>query len=275
MNLTNSYCTLAELKARLGITDTNDDAILKLVLEAASRAVDLHCNRRFSVETRTRYYTARYGDLLDVDDLLSITTLKTDADGDRTYEDTWNLTDYDLTPFNAPYEQPPRPYSAIETTPSALYSFPTVSKGIQIIGSWGFYQNLQALDVLGAAITSTTATTLTATSGTLWSPGMTVLIGSEQMHVQSVATNTVTVTRGANGTTAATALTGATVQVYTYPLVNEAALLLGARLFKRKDAPLGVLGSLDLGYVRVSAREDPEVVGLLAPLVKQWIGSAG
>lgn len=273
MLLTNCYATLAELKARLGITDTNDDAILKSELETASRSIDTHCRRRFFVEARTRYYTARWGDLLEVDDLVAVTTLKTDEDGDRTYETVWEATDYDLTPFNAPYEQ--KPYTAIEVTPSGRYAFATVSRGVEIAANWGYYQYLQALDTLAAAITSTSATSLTATAGSLWSPGMTVLVGSEQMHVEAVSGNTITVTRGVNGTTAATALINAAVQVYTYPVVNEACLLLAARLFKRKDSPLGIMGSLDTGYIKLTAREDPQVVDLLWAMVKHSIGSVG
>lgn len=273
MATTNCYLTLAELKADLGITDTTDDTLLKAVMEAASRAVDEHCHRRFFVESRTRYYTPRYPDLLDVDDLLSITTLKHDSDGDRTYETTWVATDYDLTPFNASFEK--KPYVAIETTPAGQQSFPTVSRGVEIAGSWGYWSEPASLDTLGVAITSTTATVITATNGTLWSPGMTVLVGSEQMHVQAVNGNTVTVTRGVNGTTAATALIAAVVYVYTYPAVNMAARLIARRLFKRRDTPLGVMGSPELGYVRVSAKEDADAAALLSPLVKHWIGSVG
>ena len=91
----------------------------------------------------------------------------------------------------------------------------------------------------------------------------------------AISGTTITVTRGVNGTTAATALISAAVQVYSYPVANEAALLIAARLFRRKDTPLGVMGSPDLGYVRLSAKEDADATALLAPLVKHWMGSAG
>jgi hypothetical protein len=49
--------------------------------------------------------------------------------------------------------------------------------------------------------------------------------------------------------------------------VKQAALLKGAKLFRRKDSPEGVLGIYaDLGApVRISAREDPDVAALLGP----------
>lgn len=48
--------------------------------------------------------------------------------------------------------------------------------------------------------------------------------------------------------------------------VTLATLIKAARLFKRRTSPEGVLGGFqDYGAVRVSNREDPDVVALLAP----------
>jgi hypothetical protein len=48
--------------------------------------------------------------------------------------------------------------------------------------------------------------------------------------------------------------------------VTQAALIKGARVFKRKNSPEGVLGGFaDYGAVRVTNREDPDVTMLLAP----------
>jgi len=48
--------------------------------------------------------------------------------------------------------------------------------------------------------------------------------------------------------------------------VTEATLLKAARLFKRKNSPEGVLGGFqDFGAVRVTNREDPDVMMLLNP----------
>src|SRR5688500_13366975 len=97
----NLYSSLSAAKLHLGISDTTDDAKLLRILEAVSRDIDVYCARRFYVESRTRYYTARHGARLRVDDLLSVTTLETDEDGDRVYETSWATTDYDLEPYNA------------------------------------------------------------------------------------------------------------------------------------------------------------------------------
>jgi hypothetical protein len=48
--------------------------------------------------------------------------------------------------------------------------------------------------------------------------------------------------------------------------VYEAALIKGARLFKRQATPEGVMGGVgDMGVVRVTQREDPDVCILLRP----------
>jgi len=48
--------------------------------------------------------------------------------------------------------------------------------------------------------------------------------------------------------------------------VKQAALIQGARLFKRKNSPEGVLGGFqDFGAIRITSRLDPDVQMLLAP----------
>lgn len=134
MAITNGYATLAEIKARLSIptATTTDDAILEAVVEAASRSIDAATGRVFYATTATKYYTADDGNLLFVDDLITVTTLKTDADGDRTYEDTWATTDYDLEPYNT------SPKVQIRLAPNGARYFPSTRKGVEIAGSWGY-----------------------------------------------------------------------------------------------------------------------------------------
>lgn len=47
-------------------------------------------------------------------------------------------------------------------------------------------------------------------------------------------------------------------------VIEQAAILLGMRLFKRFDSPLGAVGFGDIGVVRVS-RVDPDIQSLLSP----------
>lgn len=266
----NLYASRTDFRARAGYTasQTGDNAVLDAILEAASRAVEQITRRRFYVETRTRYYTAEFADLLFVDDLLSITTLKTDDDGDRVYETTWLTTDYDLEPYNAPFDSPPRPYTQLRTTPNGNQSFPTTRRGVEIVGSHGFYDARETSSTTVNEALDASETGVDVVDGTVLEVGQTILIDSEQMYISAIASNTLTVTRGVNGTTAATHASGAAIGVYTYPLVSEATLLLAGRLKSRKDSPAGLVGSADIGQIMTIGKHDPDVMTLLRPLTR-------
>lgn len=106
MSITNGYCTLAELKARLGITDTDDDARLERNIEAASRRIDRMARWRFYLDASATARTYRVGNsrvLLLADPIGTLTGLvvKTDDNEDGTYETTWAASDYVVEPTNA------------------------------------------------------------------------------------------------------------------------------------------------------------------------------
>jgi hypothetical protein len=131
------YCTLNQLRARLGAIsgNTDKDSIMQTCIEAASRAIDRHCDRRFyaDIENQTRYYTPAYTTALFVnDDIVSVGTLATDDDGDHVYENVWSETDYDLLPYNSDIK------TWIETSNNGGYSFPRgIRKSVQIVGKFG------------------------------------------------------------------------------------------------------------------------------------------
>lgn len=131
------YCTLAQLKARMGVTDTANDTVYAAVITAASRAIDAFCGRRFYQLTATaRYFTAEHGSLLEVDDLVSVTTIAVDVAGVRDYSVTFQTTDYDLLPDNA--ADVGWPYTAIAIQPFSSEWFPTLRRGVKITGTWGW-----------------------------------------------------------------------------------------------------------------------------------------
>ena len=141
-DITNGYTTFNTYRQRFytadNLTDTEDEGAVDSVITAISRAIDDITARRFYATTETRYFTADRHDYLRVFDLLSITAdkLLTDEDGDRVYEQIWATTDYDLMPLNAALDG--EPYTWLEITPNGDYSFPLVSKGVSINGSFGF-----------------------------------------------------------------------------------------------------------------------------------------
>lgn len=188
MSIANGYCTLAELKAYLDIDpgDVDDDTMLEACVEAASRAIDVHCGRWFYTTSadETRCYTAEDADLLRPDDLVSITSLYTDDDGDGTFETEWTTSDYYLEPYNAALHG--EPYTAIRAVEQA---FPLLRRAVRITGKFGW-------------------------------PAVP-------------------------------------------PDIRQAALLQSARLFKRKDALFGVMGSAEMGQVVVIPKLDPDVAMLI------------
>lgn len=99
MAVVNGYCTLAEVKAALRITDSVDDALIELSIGAASREIDGVCNRVFYSTSGTRVYNTDSAFLLQTDDIVSVTTLKTSING-NTYDTTWTASDYQLEPLN-------------------------------------------------------------------------------------------------------------------------------------------------------------------------------
>jgi phage gp36-like protein len=53
--ITNGYCTLAELKASLNITDAVDDTALEAAITSASRMIDDYTERFFYVNGTTGF----------------------------------------------------------------------------------------------------------------------------------------------------------------------------------------------------------------------------
>jgi hypothetical protein len=132
-----AYATIPNLKDEIGITDGIDDPMLDRALDAASRWIDNKTGTRFftTAADETRYYTLTGGDIgvfLCPDDILSVTSLYGDPNGDRLYSDTWAVTDFDLSPLGA------TPYTWIETAPSGNYRFTSYRRGIKIVGRFGY-----------------------------------------------------------------------------------------------------------------------------------------
>lgn len=147
MAIVNGSCTLPQLKARLNIGDNRDDATLEALVTAVSRQIEDYTGHRFYATTATRVYTAVSPTCLLLPrghDLLSVTTLKTDEDGDRTYEVTWDADDYDLRPSNAPSDG--LPYWQLHTRWLGEHYLPTnVPLGVEIAGTWGYSSSTPAV----------------------------------------------------------------------------------------------------------------------------------
>jgi hypothetical protein len=140
MTITNGYTTLADVKTfkRISSTDATDDAVIERMVENASRLIDGETWRRFYTTSsdETREYTARNAERVYTDDIVSITSVKMDYDGDRTYETTLASTDYDAMPDN--YAERGEPITWLQMSPLGAYTFSNQRRGIQIVGKFGF-----------------------------------------------------------------------------------------------------------------------------------------
>jgi hypothetical protein len=103
MAITNGYCSLADVKAAARITDSIDDTLLELSIESASREIDSYTERVFYSTGGTpvaRVYIPQDIYLVETDDIVSVTTVKSDSAGDGTFDITWASTDFQLEPLN-------------------------------------------------------------------------------------------------------------------------------------------------------------------------------
>ncbi|MEE8045524.1 MAG: hypothetical protein V3T49_01655, partial [Dehalococcoidia bacterium] len=115
-SVANTYAGIDDLKSRMGIAGTSGDNVLWMTLNAASRAVDRHCNRHFFVIEDTRLFDIQDGASVSIPDLASVTEVLEDQDGDRVFETTRAVSDYALYPLNAsPTSSSGRPYSQIRS----------------------------------------------------------------------------------------------------------------------------------------------------------------
>jgi hypothetical protein len=239
-----TYATIADLKGVLGITSTTDDTVMRKQLESASRSIDSYCNRRFYVSSETKYFDGAL--TLWLSDLLSVTTLKTDEDGDGTFENTFDGTvgTGDYIKYGGGLEDSLNilPYTRLEINPYGDYgSFASgIKRGVEIIGTWGYGDGVSATPYTDSGTTTdgtltTGATAVAVHSVTPHSAGQTILIDSEQMYIESIATTVLTVVRGVNGTTKATHADNVATYIYQYPAdIRQACIDLGVALYQNR-----------------------------------------
>jgi hypothetical protein len=138
VTITNGYTDLNTLKLSLKITDTVDDAWLTICINAASRAIDNLCERVFYQTSATRVYAPNDNFVTEIDDLVSVTTLKTSTNVDGVFDQTWKVKDYQLEPLNGIAGGIPSPATLVRAVND--YWFPTAGQEatVQIVGVFGW-----------------------------------------------------------------------------------------------------------------------------------------
>lgn len=255
---------------------TSDAAAILRILESASRTMEQSIGgRSWAPRVETRVYDLGSGGLrnnrlLDtrqsyhrpdywpgnlggrgvvmLDDwLLAATAVTAYSDTSRTTTQTLTAgiaADYLLEPYN---ESPKHTLKLTEITAKTLGAG---QQTLSIAGTWGWQNVTTAITTLGAAISSTTATSVTVASGAPCAVGQTLVIDSEQLYVTGVATNTLTVVRGVNGTTAATHSNGQAVSRIDHPAdLTQICLEIARNRWKERDAGVGDMLGASAGNV--------------------------
>lgn len=278
MVASNLYTDLTAFKRRFAgdsTLDSVDAAELEAVIEASSRRVDAACRRRFYVKTGTRVRHGNGENAIPIPDLVAETSIKLDEDGDRAFELTLTQgTDYYLERHG--YEDPdaiPFTLLRLDEVNGSRSTFLNRLRLVEIIGRWGFTEERETLVSLAAEALDETETAFDIDDGTEVAVGQTIQVDTEDMYISAISTNTLTVTRGVNNTTAATHLDDAPIKRFIWvPEVREATLILAGRLWKRRETGYAnVIANPVVGQFETFKRTDPDVAELLAPLVRDLV----
>jgi hypothetical protein len=206
------YSTVTTVRnSYLDATGTSDDSLILEMIRQASRELEDITNRHYVPVIATNYFDAPLiswnKDILLDDDLLELTTL-TNGDGSNI-----PVTEHKLYPLNF---YPKQIIKLVKTLVQwQLPSNGDAMAGISVLGVWGYQPHYdQAWTVTSATLSAgitDAATSATVTTGKIVS-GDLVKIDSEYIYVSAVTTgasDTLTIVRGVNGSTAAAHLIAA------------------------------------------------------------------
>ena len=140
MAITNGYCTLSELKDSLQIDDSVDNASLEAAIMSASRMIDDYTQRFFYKDGTvgspvTRYYTPEDAISLNIDDIVTVSSIATDNDLLFTYTTVWATSDFVVEPINNPRKG--WPYNRLVAVGAYVWPF-QIPQSVKITGAWGW-----------------------------------------------------------------------------------------------------------------------------------------
>jgi len=242
--ITNAYCdrkAFYDYIAENGITDANDDNVIAGVLNGVSRIIDAAtrgriffprvATRLFSLLRMNEDWQIRRTLKLDFD-LLEVATLL-NGDGVAIASSEYYLDSPNFTPYHA---------IVLRESSSTLWQFGLSGDSeyvISVTGVWGYHDDWASAFVSRSLLTgnmtsSVTTAGVTTGTGAIFSNGMLVRVGTEYMAVDGVSTDTLTVRRGVNGSTAAAHSTGDTLYQYMpMTAIAEATKRIGMQAYRR------------------------------------------
>jgi hypothetical protein len=233
---------LSEVQAEANIAAATDayNRVRTWIVEA-SAALQGVCKRRFDHRIDTLYHTPLHhgygGDLLSAYDLLLADDLQSVV----------AITNGDSSAISSGYTLEPRGVTTktrvrLNSTGAVTWTYSAVDAqgSVAVQGVWGYGGDwTDTGTTLNGAIVSTSAVTFTSSAGTSLEVGMVLKVDSEYMYVSAISSNTITVTRGYNGSTAATHLTAAVVYRFVaHPVVAHIVKRLVIYFMERQKSPL-------------------------------------
>jgi len=267
----NLYATPSELKAAMADVyqpgNTDYDALMLTLLNQASREVDRHCKRSFYPAYAARSYSVRKSsDELWVDDLIEIDTVEISDDDGETY-DTLAATDYYATV--AGDLNSARSYSLLIMDPNGTEGlWPAGQKSVRITGWWAcaddrdeVWENSQdTVENNPLAADGVSITVNDADGADQWGvtprfqAGQLARIEDEAVEITVVTagiTNTLTVARGRNGSTAAVHIQNTEIKIFRAPeMVKRATIVVAGVMLGRGKAGFGDgTANVELGRV--------------------------
>ena len=267
---------------------TSDVSIITRIVEASSKRIDAYVGMEsFGPRTDTRFYDIGSGSLrhsrqpignvnvgynigpasslrnaVILDEwLLSATTVTSYKATDRSSSEALSEgydNDYWLLPYN---DSPKVEIQLNEDTVKAFYGG---QQTLAILGEWGYTDETSPEETTTGGTIGLAVTSWDATDASGLSASQTILVDSEQMYITSISSNTLTVIRGVNGTTADSHSAGVSVYTYVYPSLVAQACLDLAKLYYR-DRDMGITQTLGTGEMQVT-RASSEMKNVLKTL---------
>lgn len=283
----NLYATPEEIK--IAIPDmfqaatTRYDAPLLRMCNDVSRFIDRWCRRTFHPRSEIRYFNGNGKTEIWINDVFSISKLEYSDDEGKTYaelaqSDNWHLARAGDWNHPGSYDQ-----LVIDPKGTTIAVWPSGFKSLKLTGIWAYaderseaWENSQdAIKDDPLAADSNTLTVTDIDGENLWGitprihAGQLLRIEDEFNEVTAAIageTNTATIVRGRNGTTAAEHAKDKQIDIWRPPEpVKEAAMIMAVRQHQR--ALQGFADSranVEIGEMFFLRKIDPEAQELLA-----------
>lgn len=297
-----TYASIDSLRDYLAGTSyssnwTSDTAIIRRIVESASKRIDNYVGMQsFGPRTETRFFDIGSGTLRSTRQnivpsysdetignssgyvnsipldawLIETTTVTSYKSTDRSTSETLSEgynADFWLKPYNS---SPKVELTLNEDTTKSFYGG---QQTLSVLGTWGYSNDTTPEKTTTGTIATETETAWGVNDASGLSSAQTILVGAEQMYITGISSNTLTVIRGVNGTTASTHSAGASVYVYEYPeLVSQICLDIAKVFFRDRD--LGVIQTIGGGDIPIT-RSDKEIENNLMQLREYKAQSIG